>query len=325
MAALSSSTFHQHVKPPPAKKAKTEHVPEPPLPVVGITNAIMTPGRDEVFLLEGDRHFWTDEIEQEWKQHFHKKVEHPTEKDKRGKPVKIIAGAPFQVYTVQDRLQFQGVLYNNVEQARHILKHMLSKKWVPTCCFLTPEAALAAVESQDVSQVPDHCLAALHNMLSNFTIRVSNLHYQELVMGGVEGGPTMDMGKVQETLYAESREEAGLSEQQVCSRVQFKTFSDPFRGSVNAIYVSTFIDKSEMDDIWRRADVQRRPPGGVPRWRCPHAWYKCIPGIDKDSAKVEKADNETRNGRWFLVDEALNRKNFCDKKNIAMLEKILGH
>ena len=79
-----------------------------------------------------------------------------------------------------------------------------------------------------------------------------------------------------------------------------------------------------MDDIWRRADVLRRPPGGVPRWRCPHAWYKCIPGIDKDSAKVEKADNETRNGRWVPVQDALTLPNFCDKKNIAMLEKILG-
>ena len=89
MAALSSS-YHQHVKPSPAKKAKTEHVPEPHLPVSGITNAIMAPLFNEVFLMEGDRHFWTDEITTSWKKQFHNKVEHPTEKDKKGNPVKII-------------------------------------------------------------------------------------------------------------------------------------------------------------------------------------------------------------------------------------------
>jgi 8-oxo-dGTP pyrophosphatase MutT (NUDIX family) len=324
MAAISSPSFKQHVKPPPAKKAKTEHATDPDLPIIGITNAIMTPKRDEVFILEGDRHFWTDEIKAMWKEQFHKKVEHSTEKDKRGKPVKLIAGEPFQVYTVQDQLQFQGVIYNNVEQARNILRHMLSKKWVPTCCFATPEKALTAVATQDVSQVQDDSLAALHNMLSVFTDKVTDLHYQELVMGGVEGGATRDMQRVRETLYAESREEAGLTQQEVDSRKQFITFSDPYRGSVNAIFVSTFSYKAGMEAIWRRANDLRRPLGGVPRWRCPHAWYKCIPGIDKDSAKVEKADNETRNGRWVSVEEALNREKFCDPKNQAMLKKILG-
>ncbi len=171
-------------------------------------------------------------------------------------------------------------------------------------------------------------LLALHAILLEFTARVSGQHYHELVMGAVDGGATRDMSKVEATLYKETEEEAGASKEDMAGKTNFQCWSDPFTSrrtgatTVTGIFV-TDIEQAAMNRIWAAADAERRP-AGFNGWRCPHAWYKKIPGIDLAAAEREKAIQETRNGAWYSVEEALTRHNFVDGKNQAVLKKVLG-
>ena len=319
MAALTPTTVHQHV----SKKAKTAHaggfegLRDPPHDVAGIANAFMTALRSQVFLMRGDRHFWDEKTKSDWATKFW-----PADSK--------LKGAPFQVYTVGATLQLLGKEYNPEDMARWILAHMLSKKWAPVCCFATAAAAHSALDKDfDISTVETESLVALHAVLLDFTARVSGQHYHELVMGAVDGGATQDMPKVVETLYKETEEEAGATEAHLRDKIQFQCWSNPFTSrrtgatTVTAIFVTDFAEKTEMEGIWAAADAVRRPDG-FHGWRCPHAWYKKIPGIVEADAEREKAIQETRNGAWYSVEEALARQNFVDGKNQAVLRTILG-
>ena len=333
MAALA--TYHQHAKrPKTSHEGVSEGLSNPPMDVIGVTNALMAAGRSMAFLMKGDRHFWEPETETAWKNCFHPEHKHPTKTDKRGKPVKTISGAPFQVYTVGLVLEFLGKTYGPAEQARWILKHMVSKKWLPLAVFnfeiifdqeggYTEDSVDQMLSDFDVNMVPEAQLLELHSMLLDFTQRVSGVHYHELVMGNVDPKPTKDKAKVLDTLYAESDEEAGLTKDHVNQKSKFFGWSDPYRGCVNAIFVTDFADPREMVDIWQAADDVRRPPGAA-KWRCPHAWFKGIPGIDKEAGKIEKSYQETRDGAWHSIVDIQNRPNFVDSKNLSMLAKILG-
>lgn len=317
----------------PSKRAKTE-IPRPKNPVTGCSNAIIGDG-DVVFVFEGDRHFWTKEVENSWKKKFWRK----------GVTFK---GAPYQVYTVKDSLAFLGVSYEPVDHARFILKHMLGKKWVPICCFPEESEAEEAVqESFDVSSVEVSRLENLFRILMEFTERVEHLHFNELVMGAIDQGPTFDTKLVKDTMMRESFEEAGAEivtdietdegpvdamfhdMDKIDGIVQLVGFSDPFKSRktnqtcVSAMFVSRFANNGIMDEIWSKSDSMRRP-GGLSSWRCPHAWYKVIPGIDKKAAEKEKAIQETRNGRWVPIQEALQRELFMDVKNKNVLTKTLA-
>lgn len=265
-----------------------------------IANALMTRDMKQVFLLEGDRHFWPGNTKDEWKEMFH-------------------MGAPFQVYTVQDTLTFLNVEYDKIKMTRHILTHMLSKGWVPKCCFDTPE------EPHDVGSVAVEKLEELHSILREFTERVAAHHYRELVMGAIDSGPTDDPDTIRATMYKETEEEAGISKGDLEGKVSFLKWGDKYTSrrdgttTYAAIYVTKFDTQDEMSRIWAMADAERRPPG-FNGWRCPHAWYKKIPDIDMVAAAREKAIQETRNGAWYSVDAAMS---LMDKKNKTMLQKIL--
>ena len=317
MSAAAHTTVHQHV----SKKVKTSHaggfegLSDPPHEVAGIANAFMSVGRTLVFLMRGDRHFWDQKTESDWATKFWPKDG-------------TFKGAPFQVYTVAETLTLLGKSYAPAEIARWILAHMLSKKWVPMCCFPDRDTATAALAKDfDVGTVEEASLLALHNILHDFTGRVSGQHYHELAMGAVDDGATRDMAKVEATLYKETEEEAGASKEDLAGKTNFQVWSDAFTSrktgetTVTAIFV-TDIEQSAMNHIWATADAERRP-AGFNGWRCPHAWYKKIPGIDLGAAEREKAIQETRNGAWYSVDEALTRHDFVDAKNQAVLKKIV--
>lgn len=317
MSAAAHTTVHQHV----SKKVKTTHaggfegLSDPPHDVAGIANAFMSAGRTRVFMFRGDRHFWDEKVKSDWSAIFWPKDD-------------TFKGAPFQVYTVAETLTLLGKPYAPAEMARWILAHMLSKKWVPMCCFPDIEAATAAVAKDfDITTVEEASLTVLHSILHDFTGRVSGQHYHELVMGAVDGGATQDMAKVESTLYKESEEEAGASKEDLVDKTKFQCWSDPFTSrktgetTVTAIFV-TDIEDADMNRIWAAADAERRP-ADFNGWRCPHAWYKKIPGVDLGAAEREKAIQETRNGAWYSVDEALTRHDFVDAKNQAVLKKIV--
>lgn len=324
----------------------------PPHDVRGIANAIFTALRTLVFLLKGDRHFWVGNTKKDYGELFYEKGDN-------------LKGTPFQVHTVnRGHLTFCGVRYEPIDQARWILKHMLSKGWAPTCCFDTREDAIAAVErvknkdysdvQGDTPTVTDEKLIFLHDKLLEFTNRVASHPYFELVMGSVEidgvEQATRNMNAVVETLYKETYEEAGAEKKEIQDKVQFFNWSKPFVSrktgvtSVTAIFTTDFENGSDMEEIWRAEDQVRRPHWksscltefgetqwhiSLDKWRCPHAWYKGVPSIEGNEQALamcahEKAIQETRSGQFFTVDEAMDRDLFMDPKNKDVLRQILG-
>ena len=280
-----------------------------------IANALMTRDMKQVFLLEGDRHFWPGNTDVEWTEMFW-----PPKKPTPKKPKEDVPSwVPFQVYTVQDTLTFLDVEYDKETMTRHILTHMVSKGWVPKCCFDNRE------EPRNVNSVPVEKLEELHSILREFTERVAAHHYRELVMGAIDSGPTDDPDIILATMYKETEEEAGISKGDLEGKVSFLDWGDKYTSrrdgttTYAAIYVTKFDTQDEMSRIWAMADAERRPPG-FNGWRCPHAWYKEIPDINTVAAAREKAIQETRNGAWYSVDAAMT---LMDKKNKTMLQKIL--
>lgn len=225
-------------------------------------------------------------------------------------------------------LTFLGKTYNAAQQAQYILAHMLSKGWAPIACFEDEAAAtlaVAAAKAKQTVSVSHEKLLALHAMLMYFTESVADLHYHELVMGAVDGGPTKDAEAILATLKKETDEEAGLVLEP--GQATFQKWAKPYTSrktgetSTTAIF-QTPMRKEHMEDIWRRADALRRPKEFA-GWRCPHAWYKKILDIDLAAAEYEKARQETRNGAWYDVRDALEKVDFMDKKNKDVLNKLL--
>lgn len=312
------ASLHQHVAPSTvvsAGETKEDPLKTPPHNVSGIANAITCIGLALIWLLEGDRHFWPEGVKAAWASRFFPK----------GGSFK---GAPFQVYTVTTVLAFLGKTYDAAQQAHYILAHMLSKGWAPIACFgdeAEATLAVAAAKAKQTVSVSQEKLLALHAMLMDFTKAVAEHHYHEIVMGAVEGGPTTDAEAIEETLEKETDEEAGLVLEK--GQAKFQKWATPYTSrktgetSTTAIF-QTPMRKEHMEDIWRRVDALRRREGFT-GWRCPHAWYKKILGIDLAAAEHEKARQETRNGAWYDVRDALSRADFMDKKNKDVLNKLL--
>lgn len=219
--------------------------------------------------------------------------------------------------------------YDAVQQARYILEHMLSKGWAPKVCFENEAEAAAAVKAAEAKQtvlVPLEKLEELHAVLTYFTSQVAEHHYHELVMGANDGGPTKEVSAILATLDKETKEEAGL--ELVPGQAKFKCWAEPYtsrkseKTSTTAIF-ETVMNNDRMADIWARVDALRRPEGFT-GWRCPHAWFKKIPGINVTDGESEKARQETRNGAWYDVQDALRRPDFMDDKNKDVLNKLLG-
>lgn len=252
--------------------------------VTGICEAI-TCG-DQVFLLEGDRHHWTNQIKEEWEQQWH--------------------NAPYQVITVKEKLVFLGKEYSNLQQAEYILDYCVKKDWLPKILFNEEEAEL--VRKHREYGVSAEKLKEFHAMLMYFTEKVKDHHYLELVFGEIDEGPTMDMKIVESTRLREVFEEAGIM-----TKAEHIGFSDPFTSQRTGLTTVTALYKShmeikDMELVWTQVENIRRPTGY--EWRCPIPWYKSMP-VDKQAGKTEKAMRETCNGKWypFGIHPRMDKKN----------------
>ena len=264
--------------------------------ITGIGEAITCD--DQVFLLEGDRHHWPNNVEEEWAEQWWFE-------------------APFQVITVKEKLSFLGKMYSNVQQAEYILDYCIQKKgWIPKIFFPTEEEANTVKENKEYASSIEK-LKEFHAMLMYFTEKVKDHHYLEMVFGHIDEGPTNDMAIVEQTRKREVLEEAGH-----ITQAEFIGFSDPFTSRKTGLTTVTALYKShmnikDMELVWSQVEANRRPTGY--EWRCPHAWYKYIPGIDKREAILEKARQETCNGKWYPL-EVHHR---MDKKNKDTLSKFI--
>lgn len=264
--------------------------------IAGIGEAITCD--DKVFLLEGDRHHWPNNLKEEWQEHWWFE-------------------APFQVITVKEKLSLLGKLYSDIEQAEYILDYCIQKKgWIPKLFFTSEDEAKLARENKEYA-CSTHELKEFHNMLMHFTEKVKDHHYLEIVFGQIDQGPTKDMAVVEQTRKREVLEEAGH-----ITQAEFIGFSDPFTSrrtgltTVSALFKS-HMDIQDMEIIWSQVETNRRPTGY--EWRCPIAWYKYIPGIDHRLAALEKAVQETCNGKWY----PLKVHPCMDKKNKDTISKFI--
>lgn len=249
-------------------------------PVSGIGEAITCD--DQVFLLEGDRHHWPNNLKEEWEEQWHE--------------------APYQVITVKEKLIFQGRIFSSVQQAEYILEYCVHKGWIPKF-FPDPEP----IKKHKEYACSIDTLKQFHAMLMDFTQRVKDHHYLEIVFGKIDEGPTYDMALVESTRKREVLEEAGH-----LTQADFIGYSEPFTSkgvtSVSALFKS-HMDIQDMEIVWMQVEANRRPTGY--EWRCPIPWYKYIPNIDKTAAALEKATHETCNGKWYplKVHHRMDQKN----------------
>ena len=198
-------------------------------------------------------------------------------------------------------------MYTEVDQAEHILDYCVLKGWLPKM-FFKPQEVEDVLKHKEYAAKRE-TLEKFHHMLMDFTDKVRDHHYLEMVFGKIDEGPTKDMALVEATRKREVLEEAGH-----ITQAEFVGFSDPFNGAVTALYKS-HMDEKDMDLVWMQVEANRRPTGY--EWRCPLAWYKSIPNINLMQAKQEKAIHETCNGKWYPF-KAHPR---MDKKNLAVLSK----
>lgn len=259
----------------------------------------------KVFLVEGDRHFLSGTHKKAWEAIFHPAFE------EAGKSV--IKGAPPQVITVKENLEFLGKTYGPIVQAGAIAEYCVSKKIFPKCCF-TQEAALQIAKQESYAYtIETSQLLKFHAQLMDFTARVAGDHYYENIFGAVDGAPTMDVNTILATLYREGHEEFNLS-LELLRNAEFLCYGNPRRNKAGETVVTAYfiasVDEQVMLDAWQAKMLRDRPTGN--EWRCPLSWYKFLGDIDLAAAECAKAHLETGPaGGWYPmgVHPKMDRKN----------------
>jgi hypothetical protein len=268
----------------------------------------------KVFLVEGDRHFLSGTHKEAWEAIFH-----PVFKEAG---TTLIQGAPVQVITVKENLEFLGKTYGPLVQAGAIAEYCVSKGIFPKCCF-TQEAALQIAKQESYAYtIETSQLLKFHAQLMDFTARVARDHYYENMFGAIDGAPvgltakpspTMDVETILATLHRESHEEFNLS-RELMRNAQFLCYSNPRQNKAGETVVTAYfivsVDEQVMLDAWQAKMLRDRPTGN--EWRCPLSWYKFLGDIDLAAAECAKAHLETGpSGGWYPmgVHPKMDRKN----------------
>jgi len=275
-------------------------IPKPKALVSGVGCIVMSPDSKKVFLVEGDRHLWPEGVEDLYKALFH-------------------GAAPGQVITVKAFLNFLGKEYTPAEFMGAIVEWCVSKGYFPKSCFTEEAAVEIAKDSDDYAYtVQTSQLLAFHSELMQFTDHVADHHYQENVFGAVDGGPTMDVDTIRDTLYREGHEEFNLP-LELLRNAQFLRYGKPRQNksgeTVVTAYFVVWVNEQEMLEAWQTKMICDRPTCN--EWRCMFSWFKFLGGIDVATAKNAKAHLETGpSGDWHPVGVHPN----MDRKNRALIE-----
>ena len=288
-------------------------IPKSDFSVSGIGCVVLSPDSKKVFVVEGDRHLWPDGLKDEWSAVFHPIIEDP-----QGK--KVIKGAPFQVITVKETLEFLGKTYEPADQAGAIVEYCITKGWFPKCCFTLEAAVDIAKSGEDYAYtVETSQLLEFHTQLMDFTARVANHHYMENIFGAIDGEPTTNEERICTTLYREAYEEFNLPAE-ILDSAQFLQYSPPREARktgqmVVTAYFVVRVDEEVMLSAWHAKMLRDRTTGN--EWRCALPWYKFIGDIDIAAAKCAKSDLETGPvAGWHPVQVHPN----MDTKNRILIE-----
>jgi hypothetical protein len=337
------------------KRQKTEQVPS------GIGLAIFTSllalvqGVErvlKVFIVDGDRTerspaFWAG-----WKDQFHDDVPHNLYS------VQVSAKGEYVPLTVPAAAHMTGEshTFTAEEDGRAILIHMVSKKWLPKCCFSTEMAdeiirqidaaeqqaaagldkraarkakkkAAISIAKAVVTTVAD--IGPLMDMLVRFSVWQqrgsvqengpvgSPFWWTELVMGGIKRGATDT-----QTAIDEGNEEACVDRNYAAGHLEKTGLMEFTRRDGSKGYTSTFslvIGEEKQSTDWV-AEQERRDT--MSNWRCPHSYFAFVPGIVESEMEKVKELRETRNGRWVTIGKAMEQ---LDDKNKILLQHVLAN
>lgn len=284
-------------------------IPEPKFPASGVGCIVLSRDSKKVFVVEGDRQFLSGTLKEAWEAIFHPAFE------EAGKA--LIKGAPVQVITVKENLEFLGETYGPLVQAGAIAEYCVSKGIFPTCCF-TQEVALQIAKQESYAYtIETSQLLKFHAQLMDFTARVAGDHFHENIFGAVDGAPTKDPDTIRHTLHRESHEEFNLSIP--AGNAQFLCYGNPRQNkageTVVTAYFIVWVDEQGMLDAWHAKMLRDRPTGN--EWCCPLSWYKFLGDIDLAAAKRAKAHLETGpKGGWHPMGVHPN----MDDKNRELIE-----
>ena len=290
-------------------------IPKPKFPASGVGLVVLSSNGKKVYLVEGDRNLWPEGVKEAWDAIFHPVFE---EAGKR-----LINGAPVQVITVTETLEFLGKTFGPVDQTEGILEWCVSKGYFPKCCFTREAAVEIAKRGDDYEYGSSQSqLLEFHAILMDFTARVADAHYLENVFGAVDGSPTMDVETIRDTLYREADEEFNLP-RECLNNAQFLCYGEPRQArktgaTVVTAYFVVFVNEDFMVSAWQAKMLRDRPTGN--EWRGALSWYKFL-GVNLADAKRAKAALETGpRGGFYPVAVHPN----MDSKNWQLIEMYVA-
>lgn len=300
-------------------------------PEIGDLEGEEAPGSACIWVMDGDRTRKVPSLWGEWCNEFH-------------------ASEPHNIYMVplDESGNFQplfvtGHIYTKEECGRAMLKHALSKKWVPKCVmdkqasdtFLAhvstlktsnnkaDKKAIKRFVSERVGAMTGATIQAFIDLCVKYTTKVNMgdengrpYLLQEVVCGKIERGSTAD-----ETAIKEGHEEARIPETFLRTKLQGLgpvEYVTPYGASWSATY-KCHVDREVMQRWWNLNGEMRAKKTN---WFCAHSWWSFLEGIDKDEMEDLKSKCEMRRGRWESLDTA---KSILDAKSLNILQYVLKH
>lgn len=340
--------------PPATKRAKTKDVKMPTPRGIGLVIRsedvlAMSPGETpapsaSVWVMDGDRTRKVPELWNPWSAAFHGQEPHNiymVDVDENGEYLPLFV--PGNAHkTGENRL------YTPQECGRAMLKHALSKGWLPKC-VISEEEAMSVLEQINtkksdkkglkkylkafaVSKVDgngqqngltDETVQKFIDVCVEFTKKVMAGDSEgrpylltEVVCGKIESDSTAD-----QTVLKEGHEESGAPLEDLRTKVRstgLVEYVTKYGSSWSATYECRF-PKLSMESWWR-VEHQRRST--LTNWFCAHGWFSNLPGIDEEAMDILKGNCETCHGRWVSVEEA---RAIVDEKSRNILEHVLDH
>jgi len=346
MSALATS---------PSKKAKTAHQPTESKPIpsgVGIAirskeplaldGESKTPGKPRIWVEDGDRTRFVPELKSAWSEHFFKKCPHNiplVSLDSNGEY------EPLYVPT-EAMVREEGKTFTKEEQARAMLAHALSKKWVCKDVWPNQEECLSVLhqisslkkedknddksaQKQKAKEIAyalsDDSVLKFIDLCIDFTKRVEKgdengrpYRVTEIVRGKIEKGMNQE-----ETAIKEGHEESRVSKQYLTEHLRSTgpvKYISPASGRVswNATY-ELLIDEGDMATFWSTEGARRK---AMTNWFCPLGYYQFLPGISVNGMENIKGQCEMSNGRWISEEKALL---ILDAASLNILGHVLTH
>ena len=291
-----------------------------------IIHSVSLPNQEEkslIWIMDGDRTRWCPELKSSWTNEFYGEAPHNIYL------VGLNPNGSFQNLYVpgQAMKTGDGKTFTKVEQARAMLEHAVSKKWIPKCIWSqedciqilerlntlkTPKGksdqkAIKVLARQIVEQLVDQQVEPFIDMCHRYTQFVEKGDAQgrpwrvtEIVRGKIEKGYTAT-----ETAIKEGHEESRATKEYLTTVLNSTgcveyVSPDSGRRALSATYKLP-VNPAQMVEWWNTEGARRHQ---LTNWFCPLGYYKNLPGIFVQEMEAIKGLCEMKNGRFVSQEEA---------------------